>query len=46
MKEIIEKIYNNCYCEMTINNIERQNLWKRAYINLGIALKKTIGDEK
>ena len=42
MKEVFERIYNNCFCEGTLINLEKFNKWKEAYLNLGKALKETL----
>ena len=43
MRELIEKIYRNCYCEATRNNIEKNNKYKEMYIAIGKALKEVLG---
>ena len=46
MKEAIERIYRNCYCEATRNNMEKNNKYKEMYIAIGKALKEVLDKEK
>lgn len=45
MKELIERIYRNCFAPQTLINLGVHNTWEAGYRAIGKALKKIL-DEK
>ena len=46
MRDKIETLYRNMYCEGTLNNLESQNRWKEAYLSIGKTIKTLLEDKK
>lgn len=42
MRELIERIYRNCYCRAVQDNLEKNNKYKEMYIAIGKTLKELL----
>ena len=42
MKELIERIYRNCFAPQTLINLETYNKWEEGYRAIGKALKEIL----